>query len=410
MTYKKNILHFTNCFVADKGILSNRDLWVDVENGIIIDKPQITDDYIEVNLEGKIIVAGFMDIQINGCFGLDYSTVFDCVSEKEQFIQEYNNTMQKMVQYGVTSICPTVTSSFSDVYKDVLPIVGSKTRSSERTDSLGAHLEGPFISRQKKGCHPPETLDTMQAGYKSVLMRYGSNFADYTAIITAAPEVQNVIQTMKDVLDKHPNIVYSIGHTMSDFDTGVQAIESGGTMMTHLFNAMPPFTARNPGVIGLIDLPNTYKNIDTPYYGLVADGIHVHPSAIKLAYNLNPDKAILVTDAMSLIGLPDGSYIRGTSKNQEQQKIVKIGHRLLLQNTETIAGSATHLLDCVKNLMKWTGVPLEKALVTITNNPSKSLNLQASKGFLDIGCDADLVILDSNTDISMVYKLGHKVL
>lgn len=399
------IIQFTNCFLADKGRLTQADLYIDVISGIIIEKPANIDPAKTeiIDLDESIVSPGFLDVQINGCFGLDYSATFVDETSKAEFVQHYNHSMEKLLNHGVTSICPTVTSSFPAVYKDVLLILGLKTRSLTKADSLGVHIEGPFISPLKKGCHPPETLTYMAKGYASLNERYGNDFEKYTAIITAAPEVEGCLETIGEVTGKN-DVVFSIGHTMADFETGVKAVKNGASMLTHLYNAMPASSARNPGVCGLIHATSdALLPAEIPFYGLVADGIHVHSSLIKAAYEANPNRAILVTDAMSLIGLGDGIYERGN------QSIEKKGHLLHLKGTETIAGSATHLLDCVHNLIKWTGITLEQALVTITNNPAMSLKLSKRKGFLTPGCDADINILTPGGELKQVYKLGHKV-
>ena len=398
-------IHLTNCLLADNSQLKEDDLFIDTVLGIIVEKPEAgfdSKDIEVIDLNGNIVSPGFIDIQINGCFGLDFSTTFTEEKQRLEFVQEYNDSMEKLLKYGVTSICPTVTSSFSDVYNDVLHILGLKTRSPTKTDSLGVHIEGPFLSPQKKGCHPPETLAMMKDGYQSLFERYGRDFEKYAAIVTAAPEVEGCLEVISEIT-KNNQVVFSIGHTMSDFETGLKAIQKGATMMTHLYNAMPAYTARNVGVVGLISATkDELPSEKIPYYGLVADGIHVHPSAIKSAYDANPNKAILVTDAMSLIGLEDGIYKRGN------QSVEKKGHLLHLEGTETIAGSATYLLDCVHNLIKWTEIPIQNALATITNNPARSLNISKRKGFLNPGCDADFNILTKTGELKHVYKLGLK--
>lgn len=410
------IIHFTNCYLADNSQLVKKDLYIDTKQGIIIDGSSIEKENNEckegnqseakvevIDLDGNLISPGFIDIQINGCFGLDYSTTFEDFQSKANFVLHYTESMEKLLNHGVTSVCPTVTSSFPNVYNDVMMIIGLKTRSSTKTDSLGVHLEGPFISPLKKGCHPPETLTTMENGYQSLIDIYGEEFEKYTAILTAAPEVDNCLEVIPEIT-KDNKIAFSIGHTMSDFETGLQSIKNGASMITHLYNAMPSLNARNPGVIGLT---NTTQDIlpseKIPYYGLVSDGIHVHPTNIKSSYFANPGKTILVTDAMYLIGLEDGIYKRGN------QEIEKNGNLLHLKDTKTIAGSATHLIDCVNNLIKWTGISIEKALATVTNNPAMSLNISKRKGFLKTGCDADLVILTPQGEIKQVYKLGNRI-
>lgn len=396
------IIHFTNCLLADKGILRREDLYVNVNDGTIIGKPSSENNIEIIDVEGNIISPGFIDIQINGCFGLDYSTTFDLKNEREEFMSQYEESMKKLVQHGVTSICPTITSSLGNVYKDSLPILGQKTRNKYKTDSLGVHAEGPFISLQKKGCHPVPALNSIINGYTSLEERYGKNFEQYTSILTAAPELEGCVEVIRQITQR--NIVFSIGHTTANFDIGIEAIQEGATMLTHLYNAMLGTSARDPGIVGLINTPlDILPTEKIPYYGLVADGIHVHPSMIKAAYNANPDKAILVTDAMYLIGMVDGVYERGS------QLLEKRGKFIHLKGTETIAGSATHLLDCVLHLMKWTGIPLEKALTTVTNNPAKSLSIECNKGYLNLGCDADINILNSRGELISVYKLGHRI-
>ncbi|KAG0669979.1 hypothetical protein C6P42_004183, partial [Pichia californica] len=226
------IVKFTNCFLADNSELIRKDLFINTALGIIIEDPGNRYDTSKIDvidLDGYIISPGFLDIQINGCFGLDYSTTFTNEKSKMEFVQEYNHSMEKLLKYGVTSICPTVTSSFPEVYKDVLLILGLKTRSSVKADSLGVHIEGPFISPLKKGCHPPETITTMSNGYESLYERYGQYFEKYTAILTAAPEIEGCLDIIPKLVENE-DIVFSIGHTMADFDTGLQAVKNGASM------------------------------------------------------------------------------------------------------------------------------------------------------------------------------------
>ncbi|CAI8507152.1 N-acetylglucosamine-6-phosphate deacetylase [Pichia kudriavzevii] len=400
------ILRFTNCLLADNAKLIQADLYVDTVSGVIIETPLIPVHASEVqviDLQGGILSPGFIDIQINGCFGFDYSSAFNDKQDKQSFLKAYNESMGQLLEYGVTSICPTVTSSQQHVYHDVIPILGLKTRSSNKADSLGVHLEGPFISPIKKGCHPPEAITDMKHGYISLQERYGQGFEQYAAIVTAAPEVQGCSEIIPQLTTNSPT-VFSIGHTMADFDLALSAVHSGATMITHLYNAMPAHTARDVGVLGLISATkDTLPSDKIPFYGIIADGVHVHPSAVRAAYMANPSKTILVTDALYLIGLEDGHYQRGN------QSVQKKGSLLLLQGTDTIAGSATHLIDCVHNLIKWTGIPLAEALATITNNPATSLNIAHRKGFLRPGCDADLNILSADGTLKEVYKLGQKI-
>lgn len=385
------LIRFTNCHLCDNGkIANNSDLYVDSESGKIASpgKAQKT-----VDLGGKILAPGFIDTQNNGVYGLNFSALNEksTLHEISRFNAFYKDVMAKFLATGVTSLCPTVTSNFPEVYQKVLPLY-KKTRTRTMADSLGAHCEGPFISEAKKGCHPVETLVDAAGGFSKV---YGDNLEN-VAIVTAAPEIPGVLELIPELIRK--NVVFSVGHTTLDHETALRAVHSGATMITHLYNAMPQPHHRNAGVVGLVTAPAA----EIPFFGLICDGVHVAPAMCVLAYRANPDKCVLVTDAMHLIGLPDGTY------QWDNQKIVKVGASLYLEGTQTLAGAATDLSECVRNLVQWAHISLAEAVKTVTNNAADSLNI-TTKGYLRVGCDADLVVLDSEGYVESVYKCGEKV-
>lgn len=396
MSYTK----FTNTHLCDNGVLyANTDLYVDNDKGIIVDDIPADAKVSIVDLEGNILAPGYIDIQNNGIYGLNFSSLNgeSTLEDVKQFKNFYKDCMNKYLKTGVTSMCPTVTSNFPEVYEKVLPIY-QEGRSKEQCDSLGAHIEGPFINIKKKGCHPPETFVDAKNKCKLEEVYGEDNLINNVCILTAAPEIDGVLELIPKI--KLKNITFSIGHTTSDYQTGLKAVESGATMVTHLYNAMPQPHHRDVGVVGLITNPKTEQ---TPYFGLISDGVHVDPSMVTFAYRSNPDKCILVTDAMHLIGLPDGTY------KWDQQEITKTGPILYLKGTKTLAGAATTLPQCVRNLMKWANIPLAKAVKTVTNTPSISIGKQDCKGFLNAGCDADLVVLDTKGFVKKIYKLGKLV-
>ena len=392
---------FTNCHLCDQGtIYYDGELYVDNSTGRIASKPEDGSKVEVVDLEGNILAPGFIDIQNNGIFGLNFSSLNGNSSEEDVagFRNHYRDAMAKYLATGVTAICPTVTSNYPEVYEKVLPVYKA-SRSRVQTDSLGAHCEGPFINLQKKGCHPPETFTDAKEGYSDITRVYGEeNLSEYVAIVTVAPEIEGVLDVIAVLKEK--DITVSIGHTAASYDTGLQAIENGATMVTHLYNAMPQPHHRDVGVVGLITSPIAK---DVPYFGLITDGIHVDPSMATIAYRARPDKCIVVTDAMHLIGLPDGTY------KWDTQYITKTGPRLYLKGTKTLAGAATTLPQCMRNLMAWTNISLPEAVKTVTNNPAKSIGLEKKKGFLNVDCDADLVVLDKKGFVKNVYKLGKRV-
>ena len=225
-------------------------------------------------------------------------------------------------------------------------------------------------------------------------------------MITAAPEVGTMIQNIPDLVSR--GIVYSIGHSDATYEQAMSAVAQGAMMITHLFNAMRPFYHRNPGVFGLLgqsDLPK-------PYFGVIADGIHLHPTSIKIAYNAHSEGLILVTDAMRLCGLPDGVYDWTNG-----DRIIKKGVRLTLEGSDKIAGSSATLIECVNNFRRWTNATTAEALNAVTYTPAKMLGMEKVKGTLDHGADADLVVLGETVDpysgpsltVDQVWKFGIKV-
>jgi N-acetylglucosamine-6-phosphate deacetylase len=205
------------------------------------------------------------------------------------------------------------------------------------------------------------------------------------------------------------NIVFSIGHSDATYEEASAAVASGARMITHLFNAMRSLHHRNPGIFGVLGIAEA---LPRPFFGIIADGIHLHPTSIKIAYSAHPDGCILVTDAMHLVGLPDGVY--DWAEGGEGSRIIKCGDRLTLEGSETIAGSAISLVGCVNNFLRWSGAGIPAALRTVTSTPASMLGLLGAKGTLEEDADADLVVFgggDERKDlvVEQVWKFGRKM-
>lgn len=205
-------------------------------------------------------------------------------------------------------------------------------------ESLGAHCEGPFLSPTKNGVHSVDVLqqaemfaDLEECYGADNINRHSEHDVPPVKMITAAPERGQMSQLIPELTSR--GIIYSIGHTEATYEDASAAVDNGATMITHLFNAMRPLHHRNPGVFGVL---GTAEGKHRPYFGIIADGIHLHPTTIKIAFNAHPDGFILVTDAMHLAGLPDGAYPWTNGENT--CNIVKTGSTLRLENSETIAG------------------------------------------------------------------------
>lgn len=403
------IVRFTNCRVCENGkLVREKDIVFDDASGKILDAQHEFFNCLHapemiIDMQNRIIAPGFMELQINGGdHGFDYSVYEDDESYREGVL----GCRRQLLGFGVTSFCPTVVSGTAKLYSHVLshlrPSFGSPAE--EGADILGAHVEGPFISRQKSGCHPLENFREPVDGFNSLENMYGSGNLrggeDGTIkIVTGAPELSRMEEIIHECARR--NIVYSIGHSTSGISEAEAAVRAGAKCVTHLFNAMPPMHHRDPGIIGLI---GSTESLPRPYYGIICDNIHIHHSSVKLAYRAHPKGAILVSDAMGFVGCENGLY-----DWRNGMRVQKRGERLVLEGTDTIAGSAIGLDQCVRNLVEWTAADLPDAVACVTSHPSRLLGLEKRKGFLHAGCDADFAILDDSGYVLQTWKAGKKV-
>ena len=448
------ITKFTNGLLLRNAGLVQEDLWVDSHTGKILDRQSafygehLVPDQI-INLNGKILCPGLIDVQLNGAHGLDFSV------PSETYTSDLRDTNRKLIKSGVTSYLPTVTSQTPEVYHSVLPHLGPSGQSHQPSDgaeSLGAHVEGPFLSPTKNGIHKPDVLQEAHS-FSDIENCYGAdNFSNIT-MMTAAPELGNMTSLIPSIISK--DIIFSIGHSDGTLQDAQSALAAGATMVTHMFNAMRPFGHRDPGIFGLLgqsestsrpSSPKTSKPsspraskpssprssaistprsglsvcsnasdlvdlpLAKPYFGLIADGIHLHSSSISIAYNAHQSGTILVTDAMYFAGCPDGTY-----EWTNDERIVKDGPVLKLEANGRIAGSAVTLIECVNNFKKFTGAGWSEALNCVTQTPAKMLGkkIESSKGGLGGGMDADLVVLEEvvgedseELSVRQVWKFG----
>ncbi|KAF3934937.1 hypothetical protein ABW19_dt0207729 [Dactylella cylindrospora] len=221
-------------------------------------------------------------------------------------------------------------------------------------------------------------------------------------MITLAPELlpPASLPSLPSVLASK-NIVLSAGHSTATYS---QLISSNISMVTHLFNAMVQPQQREPSIPGAV----LSESSRVRYFGIISDGVHVHPANIRWAYKSNPAGLCLVTDAMALLGLPDGEYEWGNGES-----IVKTGGVLTLKGSTKIAGSCVTLVECLNNFMRYTGTSIAEAVKTVTSTPARMLGLEGVKGCLSVGADADLCVLDLQTDgsvvVDQVWKFGTKI-
>lgn len=406
---RSGITRLTGCRIIKNNTLVEEDLWLSSVTGRILRSQEVFYEHQAapdevIDLGGRIVCPGFIDVQFNGAFGFDFSQAPQDPVSYRKGLKELN---RKLIGTGLTSYLPTITSQKPELYHSALPYLGpsgAARDADEGAESLGAHVEGPFLSPTKNGIHSPEVLQSATS-FADLEACYGADNLVNIKKLTAAPEVGNMTSIIPEVVNR--NIIFSIGHTEATYEEASAAVAAGAKMITHLFNAMKPLHHRNPGVFGILGHPSTH----TPFFGVIADGIHLHPTTVKIAYAAHPEGMILVTDAMSLAGLPDGTYnwTNGDS-------IIKKGSNLTLSGTDKIAGGCATLLDCVNNFLNWSNASIPEAVRAVTVTPAKMLGLEGVKGSLNADADADLLVLSEEVAgeekrllVDQVWKFGRLV-
>uniref|UniRef100_A0A0N5BAN6 N-acetylglucosamine-6-phosphate deacetylase n=1 Tax=Strongyloides papillosus TaxID=174720 RepID=A0A0N5BAN6_STREA len=398
------IIQFTNCKIVLGQDIVEGDLWTldgKIIDGkkVFFDKKEFAD--IKVNCKGLIISPSFIDVQINGAFGVDFSSL-----TKYNFINGLIFVAEKLLSFGVTSFCPTIITSPSQYYHDVIPLMKFRKEQIDytkpRANILGLHLEGPFIAKSKKGAHPerhiidsflPNPLDTL-------INIYGPHLFDGDVnIITLAPETKGSKEIINYCSSK--NIKISLGHSDCTILDGEEAIKNGAVKITHLFNAMKNYHHRDPGLIGLINTPTINKNL---FYGIICDGIHTHPSAIKLAHQANSNGLLIVSDAMAALGMGDGIHRLG-----DQTISVKNNHATV-DGTNITAGSVASIPSCVKTLQNITNCSLSSALQSASFKAAKLLGISNMIGDLSkIGSNGDFILVDEDVNVHCTFINSVKV-
>ena len=388
------VTRFTNCRVLRAHSLRHEDLWVC--GGLVVD-PQVyfwehrVADAV-IDCEGHIIAPGYIDLQFNGAFGCDFSTPKDLGASVKK-------VAEGVLPHGVTAFLATVITSSAETYRAVLPHLVPTKGSVRGASLLGVHLEGPFISEQKAGCHPPEHI-LAPDGKADALRRAVGESVAHVRMVTLAPEYEHAAPLIGELRAR--GAVVAAGHSCATIEELEASRRVGVSMVTHLFNAMPAFTPREPGLVGLLGSSSLKGDGSAPraWFGLIADGIHVHPASVNIASNAQPDSVVLVTDAMAAMGLPDGKHRFGDVEVDVR------GERAYKAGTDTLAGATVPLDACVRRYAKFAGCGVVRALESASLHPAQCLGIDGSKGRLDVGCDADLILVDDALVVRATYVAG----
>ncbi|XP_038056460.1 N-acetylglucosamine-6-phosphate deacetylase-like [Patiria miniata] len=391
------ITQFQNCRILYKHKIIREDLWV--RDGKILNPESlffVEKGYADYKLDCNncIISPGFIDAQINGAFGVDFSSDPDSLAEGLQRVSK------KLLAHGVTSYCPTIITSSPETYRQILPQIRRTNGSHNGAGILGIHVEGPFISKDKPGAHPVDLIHdcSQPSGFQQFLEVYHS--LDNVAILTLAPESCQ----SSDVVTRltREGIVVSLGHSVANLPQAEDAVRNGASFITHLFNAMLPFHHRDPGIVGLLTSDQIPPG-QTVFYGMIADGIHTNPAALRIAYRAHPKGIVLVTDAIAATGLPSGIHQLGSVTVQVDDD------RAYVAGTQTLSGSIATMDSCVRHFKQATGCSTVQALEAASLHPAQLLKIDHIKGTLDYGTEADLVFLDDDLNVKRTYIGGKMV-
>jgi N-acetylglucosamine-6-phosphate deacetylase len=254
---------------------------------------------------------------------------------------------------------------------------------------LGAHIEGPFLSPARKGAHDPDNVRPIDFGLLKELVSSGG-----VRVMTMAPELPGAKEAAE--LLHEGGVVASIGHTDATYEETLRALDVGFAKATHLYNAMSSFEHRAPGAVGAVLTDERVRA------GIVADGVHVHEGALRLAYReKGPEGLALVTDAMEAAGMAEGEYELSGRRVRLEDGSVRLPDG-------TLAGSALTMDRAVRNAVRFLGVPLEDAARMASETPAEILGL-AEKGRIALGADADLVILSPEGTVEETIVAGETV-
>ena len=321
-----------------------------------------------IDAEDCFAIPGLTDIHFHGCVGYDFC---DGTAEAITKMAEYEASI------GVTSIVPATMTLGEETLLRICETAAAYVRgnkSDKAADLCGINMEGPFVAESKKGAQNAAYIRKSDIALFDRLNNASGNMVKLVAI---APEEEGA---MEFIQVKKNETVLSLAHTAADYDTAMEAFDKGATHVTHLYNAMNPYTHRAPGLIAAA--ADSGAEVE-----LICDGVHIHPAAVRTTFKIfGEDKIIFISDSMMATGLDDGDYSLGG-------QAVKVVGNLATLADGTIAGSATNLMDCMKTAVKKMDIPLESAVKCAAVNTAKSVGIYDTYGSITPGKTANVVLL-----------------
>ena len=339
-------------------------------------EPSSTSTELVFDAHKATVSPGFIDLHVHGGNGGAFTSIDP---------NEHNLAREFHLKNGTTSMLASTHTMEFETLLAILKALSESSRSNKGGSKvLGIHTEGPFISEHKPGAH---VVAQLKAGDLSAIQAVISAADDFVSMVTVAPEIPGGLEAIRFLLNK--NIVSSIGHTNATYAQAVEGIKAGARSTTHLFNAMSPLSHRDPGTVGAI-LDN-----DEIFAEIILDGIHIHEAIFRIALkSKGVDRINLITDATALAGLPDGEY--GALPDRA---VTKVGGKIVLAGTDTLAGSALSMNMVYQNAAKFAPLTLSELSKISSLNAAKILGKEADIGSLEVGKLADLVLLDTESTV-----------
>ena len=375
-------LLITNCRLFDAPE-DEQTTSVLIENGVIaqigqIEPASVCDDTLDA--QGRIIAPGFIDVHIQGAGGAD---ILDATPEALEAIS------RTCARFGVTGFLATTVFKPDQENRHLALAAEYTNRDLGGANLLGIHLEGPFISLEKKGMILPECICPPSEQILDEILNITDGHLSMMTISTELPESLGIVRSLVD-----SNIIASFGHSNATYEQTLVGFDAGISHVTHLFNATPSIHHRSPGpLVAIFQAEHITAQI-------ITDGVHIHPAVLKFAYEkLGPDRTIPITDGMQAIGLGDGMFIYNGIEYESKAGAARY-------KDGTLIGTALGLSQILERFITFTDCPLDIAIRMVTKIPAGLLGLEGKKGTIAAGKDADLILLDENLSVHTTIVAG----
>ena len=375
--------------VLEKSIIQDGFIHIKGEKivsvGEMIECPTLSNSEIVIDcIDKQYIIPGMIDIHVHGAGGFDFMD-----ARQEAFI----GIATALAQEGTTSyLATTMTNPVSKIEDTLMNLANYKESNNEIgiAEMLGIHLEGPFINKEQKGAQPEDAILPPNI---TLLKEWQNLSGSAIKIITFAPELDTNFELLAEL--KNMGVIPSIGHSNASYDETVRAIGVGVTHATHLFNGMKGLHHRDPGVVGGALLH------DEVFVEVIPDGVHFHPDLLKLVVKLKGlDRILVITDGIRAKGMPDGIYDLGGGEVMVRDGICT------LTTSNSLAGSIVKMNEARLNLAKWIGLSICEQIQITSMNQAKRLGIYDRKGSIQVGKDADIVVLGRNGEVELTICRG----